>query len=155
MEPSLEKKPRFDHPMLTLAIVTVTLSLVAAFTTLRLMDSVKGSDTCADVIGEMRVEMGQTKVPSVFDEKAWEDLTNSYNKVFESCDPETAAQFAAEEFDPWAAPALSALRPTTNSTNSSTNPGSSSTPTTTSGSEASKDEPVAPSDEPVVEESSK
>jgi hypothetical protein len=93
--------------------------------------------------------MGQTKVPSVFDEEAWEGLTNSYNKVFESCDPETAAQFAAEEFDPWAAPALSALRPTTNSTNSST------TPTTTSGSESSKDEPVEPSDESVVEESSK
>lgn len=111
MEPSMKpRKPLFDHPMLTLAITTLTLSIASAFITFQVIGS-RDTDPCARVLGRARMEIKQTQVPSVFDAQKWDELTAQYNEIFAECDAETANKFATEEFNPWAAPALDALRP--------------------------------------------
>jgi hypothetical protein len=113
MEPSMKpRKPLFDHPMITLAITTLTLSLASAFITFKVIGS-RDADPCATVLGRARIEIKQSQVPSVFDAQKWDELTAQYNEVFAECDAETANKFATEEFNPWAAPALEALRPQT------------------------------------------
>jgi len=111
MEPSMKpRKPLFDHPMLTLAITTLTLSIASAFITFKVIGA-READPCASVLGRARMEINQTQVPSVFDAQKWDELTAQYNEIFAECDAETANKFATEEFNPWAAPALDALRP--------------------------------------------
>lgn len=111
MEPSMKpRKPLFDHPMVTLAITTLTLSIASAFITFKVIGS-RDADPCARVLGRTRIEIKQTQVPSVFDAQKWDELTAQYNEIFAECDAETANKFATEEFNPWAAPALDALRP--------------------------------------------
>jgi hypothetical protein len=111
MEPSMKpRKPLFDHPILTLAITTITLSLASAFIIFKVYSS-RDADPCAVALGRVRIEIKQSQVPSVFDTQKWDELTEQYNEVFVECDAETADKFAAEEFNPWATPALEALRP--------------------------------------------
>jgi hypothetical protein len=95
--------------MVSLALIALTCSILAAFGTKAFIDSRSSSDPCAEVVGQLRLRMSQSKVPSVFDEKSWDELTDKYNQVFENCDPDTANKFAIEEFDPWTAPALTAF----------------------------------------------
>jgi hypothetical protein len=134
MKSSLSKKPSFDHPMITFVLIALTCSILAAFGTKSFLDSRQSSDPCAEAIGKLRLEMGQSKVPSVFDERAWADLNDKYNQVFDSCDVPTANKFVADEFDPWAAPALSVFRrPTTEEQpvqDGSTEPTSTTAPST-------------------------
>jgi len=106
----LPKKPLFDHPLLTLVFATLTLSLASAFVTYKVVAS-RGDDPCGSIIGKARIEMKQDGPPSVFDEGKWGSITDQYNEIFEVCDAATANKFAAEEFNPWAAPALEILRP--------------------------------------------
>lgn len=122
------RKPLFDHPMLTLAITTLTLSVASAFITFKVVAS-RDSDPCAAVLGRARMEINQTQVPSVFDTQKWDELTAQYNEIFAECDAETANKFANEEFNPWAAPALELLRPEASAaTPSSSTPGTSVAP---------------------------
>jgi hypothetical protein len=128
MSTSLSKKPKFDHPIVTLVVVAITCSVLAAFGTRAFLSSRSSTDTCAAVVGSLRIEMGRSKVPSVFDEKAWDELTTQYNQVFENCDAATANDFATKEFNPWAAPALEVLRPTASTETGSSSSGASTAP---------------------------
>lgn len=123
--------------MVTFVLIALTCSVLAAFGTKAFLDSRRSADPCAEAIGKLRLEMGQSKVPSVFDEKSWSALNDKYNQVFDSCDPDTANKFVLDEFDPWAAPALSALRPDP----------AAAQPTTSAGNSESPAEPVTPSTE--------
>lgn len=105
-----KRKPLFEKPILTLALATLTLSAASAYITFQVIGS-RSSDPCATALGRARVEMSQSKVPSVFDEVKWQGLTDQYNEIFAVCDSATATKFATEEFNPWAAPALEVLRP--------------------------------------------
>lgn len=133
MEQSTPKrKPLFDNPILTLAMVTIALSAASAYITFQIIGS-RSSDPCATALGRARVEMSQSEVPSVFDEVKWEGLTDQYNEIFAVCDSATATKFATEEFNPWAAPALEVLRPPAGSPANAVVPapsGSPQTPTT-------------------------
>lgn len=124
------RKPLFDHPMLTLAITTLTLSIASAFITFQVIGS-RDTDPCARVLGRARMEIKQTQVPSVFDAQKWDELTAQYNEIFAECDAETANKFATEEFNPWAAPALDALRPQASATPDASTPSSATAPAST------------------------
>lgn len=100
------RRPLLDHPFAVLILVTITLSLLAAFTTLRVLDARAGAGDCEITLGQFRLEMAQSGPPSVFDTSAWEALTERYNQVFTVCPTDVAAAFTTDEFDPWAAPAL-------------------------------------------------
>jgi len=106
----LPKKPLFDHPLVTLVFVTLTLSIASAFVTFKVVAS-RTDDPCGSIIGKARIEMKQDAPPSVFDEGKWASITDQYNEIFKVCDAATANKFASEEFNPWAAPALEILRP--------------------------------------------
>jgi len=129
MDPSMKpRKPLFDHPMITLAVTTLTLSIASAFITFKVVAS-RDSDPCATALGRARIEINQTQVPSVFDTQKWDKLTAQYNEIFAECDAETANKFANEEFNPWAAPALELLRPdAAAATPSSSTPGATVAP---------------------------
>lgn len=104
------RKPLFTNPILTLVFTTITLSLASAFITLKVIEA-NNTDHCAIALGRARVEINQSQVPSVFDEQKWVKLTAQYDDVFTACDAETAAKYATDEFNPWAAPALEAFSP--------------------------------------------
>lgn len=103
------RKPLFDHPVALLILITVTVGLLAGFTTLQIRSSNNEGDTCASTLGSFRVYMAQTAPPSIFDTVAWDELTVQYNDVFTVCDVDVAGEFTELEFDPWAEPALSAF----------------------------------------------
>jgi hypothetical protein len=105
--PSLSKRPLFDHPGAVFVLATATITLLAGFLTFQFVSTPK-SDPCDTAIGKLRIEMSQANPPSVFDEAAWDDLTEMYNQVFSNCATEKATEFTNTEFDPWSAPALKA-----------------------------------------------
>lgn len=104
-----QRRPLLDHPFAILVLVTITLSLLAAFVTLRVLESRSSASSCEVAIGQFRLEMAQSGPPSVFDTTAWDALTERYNSIFTVCPSDVAVAFTTQEFDTWAAPALQVM----------------------------------------------
>jgi hypothetical protein len=135
-ETSLVRKPRFDHPLPVFLLVTFTLALLAMSVTFNVLAARSAAAPCDEQIGRFRMHISQTQPPSIFDTAAWDTLTDRYNALFDVCDSAVAGAFTAEEFDPWAKPALAPFQEqmaadNTQGATSTTPPTPSTSPSTT------------------------